>query len=423
MLAHRGVEAARDHLRALFADPQLDGAEHLNPLREVEVLMPTDVGRMESRFLRFAFRRVRDDGAILVVTVIDVTERVLLARELESATANDGARDDRLLDLALALARLDAASAQVRLAHWQTLLDTATLAMQGVQAPGASPAPSLDRAIESLRALEADAAAPSLQAVARRAALIAVELGELRARADLSRHSLLPSILHLDEFRGQLDALSRAMARLPAQPGRPQSAGKATKPAVDPWQAFDQQCEKAATEFGRQVTLHREDLDAVDVPVALRASVLEIGAQLLRNAIEHGIEEPGDRVAVAKSPRGTVRLSFERVAEGYDLVVHDDGAGIDFERIRAEAVSSGRFSHDTASTLGPRELASLLFEPGFSTAREVTDATGRGSGLELVRRTAQRYGGRVTVSTSAGRYTLFRVHFPTAAGIGSVRAA
>jgi signal transduction histidine kinase len=433
MVAAKTVATARDFADVLFGDRVHEElVASLNPLDEVEVLLPSESGRMENRFLGFGFRRVRHEGRTdqLMVTVTDVTDRVRLSRELEAATGERDAQLERLLDMLVALLRLEPGSVHDRLSRWQALVNEANSALKNSARGGVGLHATVNEVFRPIHTLKSEAAALSLSLVVQRAAAVEHELADLRTRPDLTGNDFLAVTVRLDELYAQFDSIHRVIDRLPASPAvgqhRPSVAASPASAASSPrghdqWQLLDQLCAQVAGELGKQAVLRREGIDDAHVPAALRQPVMEIAIQLLRNALAHGIELPDRRTSRDKPPRGVVRVAFERGAAGYDLIVQDDGRGIDFDAIRHQAIATGRHSASQAATLDQRQLAALLFEPGFSTAT-AGEAAGRGVGLDLVRHLAARHGGRVSLSTVAGRHTTFRVHFPDAATT-SVRAA
>jgi two-component system chemotaxis sensor kinase CheA len=155
---------------------------------------------------------------------------------------------------------------------------------------------------------------------------------------------------------------------------------------------------------GHEIELDRGVVEAMGDPLV----------HLLRNAVDHGIEPPDVRRAVGKPPRGRIELTAERRENRIVLTVRDDGAGIDLEAVRAAAVRRGLLAAEAAQTLGREELVRLLFTPGFSTREQVTALSGRGVGLDVVRREVERLGGAIAVHTEPGRGTAFAIELPAA---------
>ncbi len=131
---------------------------------------------------------------------------------------------------------------------------------------------------------------------------------------------------------------------------------------------------------------------------------------LLRNAIDHGIETPDIREAAGKPRQGIIELLAEHRGGAIVISIKDNGGGIDREKVLARAIENGVV--DANSQLSPFEIENLLFSPGFSTAAEVTDISGRGVGLDVVKRNIENLGGRVSVNSRPGQGTTFTLILP-----------
>ncbi len=131
---------------------------------------------------------------------------------------------------------------------------------------------------------------------------------------------------------------------------------------------------------------------------------------MLRNSMDHGIENPDDRVAAGKPARGTIRLSAEQRGERVVITVSDDGKGINREVVLAKAIERGLVS--TKDTLTPEEIDMLVFHPGFSTAAQISNVSGRGVGMDVVMKNIQAIGGRVTVKNTPGQGASFFIALP-----------
>ncbi len=174
---------------------------------------------------------------------------------------------------------------------------------------------------------------------------------------------------------------------------------------------FPRMIRDLAQKFGKEVRLVMEGQET-----ELDRSVIEIISDplihMLRNSVDHGIEPPEVREAVGKPRQGTIRLSA-RHEENYILIeIEDDGKGMDPAQLREVAVRKGVLTRDAAERLSDREALSLIFAPGFSTAKEVTEVSGRGVGMDIVRNNIQRVGGIVDVESTPGKGTRFSIRLP-----------
>jgi len=133
---------------------------------------------------------------------------------------------------------------------------------------------------------------------------------------------------------------------------------------------------------------------------------------LIRNAVDHGIESPDDRVAAGKKSAGTIQLSAKQEGDHILIIIADDGRGMSPEKIRAKAVEKGVISAEEANSLDDRQSLNLIFLPGFSTAEKVSDISGRGVGMDVVRTNITKLNGTIDVHSEVGRGTNFIISLP-----------
>lgn len=131
---------------------------------------------------------------------------------------------------------------------------------------------------------------------------------------------------------------------------------------------------------------------------------------LIRNAVDHGIESPEERRAAGKDPEGTLTLSAEQKAGRIIIRIADDGRGIDRDRVLAKAIANGLVAPD--AQLSDDEINLLIFAPGFSTAAQVSNISGRGVGMDVVKQNVKELGGRITIESQPGKGTTFSLALP-----------
>jgi len=168
----------------------------------------------------------------------------------------------------------------------------------------------------------------------------------------------------------------------------------------------------------------RIDLAIVGEDTAADKTIIEaLGDPLLhivRNAIDHGVELPARREAAGKPACATVRLAASQEGDQVVIEVADDGAGIDPVRVRRAAIEKGVLSAAQAERLSDQEAVELIFQAGFSTVAEISDLSGRGVGMDVVRTTVDRLGGRVGVTSVVGQGTRVRISLPRSLAITRV---
>ncbi|MEY4536095.1 MAG: hypothetical protein RL171_246 [Pseudomonadota bacterium] len=164
----------------------------------------------------------------------------------------------------------------------------------------------------------------------------------------------------------------------------------------------------------RKVALHITGEDMV-VDADVLSRLAEPLLHLLRNAVDHGIELPQDRLAANKMEQGSIYLDFQRDGEEMALRVSDDGRGLDLAAIEAKALSFGLIS--SAGSLSETELQRLILQPGFSTRDAVTETSGRGVGMDIVNDRITSLKGRLEIDTTYGLGSTFTVHVPVSSGV------
>jgi two-component system chemotaxis sensor kinase CheA len=166
-----------------------------------------------------------------------------------------------------------------------------------------------------------------------------------------------------------------------------------------------------AQQTGKQITLEMRGTET-----KLDRSVLDALAEplmhLVRNAADHGIEPPEVRRQLGKPEGGAITLAATQQANQVVISITDDGGGIDPARLRARAVERGMLSADEAAQLTDQQTYALIFEPGFSTAEQISAISGRGVGMDVVKSVVERLSGSVQVESSAGVGTIFRLQVP-----------
>ncbi len=153
---------------------------------------------------------------------------------------------------------------------------------------------------------------------------------------------------------------------------------------------------------GSHTELDRTIIEAIKDPLT----------HLVRNAIDHGLETPDQRAAAGKPETGRLRLRSYHEGGQVNVEIADDGAGINLDRVRAKAIDSGLFTPERLSRMSDHELMQVIFLPGFSTAAKVTNLSGRGVGMDVVKTNIERIGGTVDLSSERNKGTTVKIKLP-----------
>ncbi|MGA2430523.1 MAG: chemotaxis protein CheW [Candidatus Acidiferrum sp.] len=183
------------------------------------------------------------------------------------------------------------------------------------------------------------------------------------------------------------------------------------QPIGNIWSKFPRTVRDVATMCGKQVRIDMEGKET-ELDKTIIEAIKDPLTHIVRNSVDHGIETPPKRVAAGKSAEG--RLSLRAYHEGGQVIIEisDDGAGLDSEKLRRKAVEKGLITPEQAAKMSEREAINLIFLPGFSTAEKVTNVSGRGVGMDVVKTNIDKIGGTVDVQSKPGAGTTVRMKIP-----------
>jgi two-component system chemotaxis sensor kinase CheA len=278
--------------------------------------------------------------------------------------------------------------------------------------PVASPAPAKPVPVQAAAPEPESAAAGPRASVSESA--IRVEVAQLDKLMNmvgelvLARNQIIQNITQPDPA-----ALLAASQRLNLITTELQGGVMKTRmqPIGNIWAKFPRIVRDLAQELGKQITLVMEGQET-ELDRTIIEAIKDPLTHIVRNAIDHGLEAPAARLAAGKPEEG--RLVLRAFHEGGQVNIEftDDGQGIAVERVKAKAVQRGLVTADQAARLGDREVFNLIFLPGFSTAEKVTNLSGRGVGMDVVKTNIEKIGGSVDIQSAAGKGTTLKIKIP-----------
>ncbi|HXE57020.1 MAG TPA: chemotaxis protein CheA [Gemmatimonadales bacterium] len=183
------------------------------------------------------------------------------------------------------------------------------------------------------------------------------------------------------------------------------------QPIGNVWSKFPRVVRDLAVACGKRVRIEMEGQET-ELDRTILEAIKDPLTHIVRNSVDHGIEPPDVRVARGKPAEGRLHLRAYHEGGQVNIEISDDGRGIDAERVRAKAVERGLVSPEQAARMGERELHELIFLPGFSTAEQVTNVSGRGVGMDVVKTNIERIGGTIDVQSVPGQGTTLRIKIP-----------
>ena len=426
LVPEKTLDTATKYVKLLWGERVNENLiKSINPLSEVEVNFDRNQGGRDIRYLEFDFHRVKGDSGArqILVSVNDVTSRVLLARELKDSQSGNSVQ----MDMLVGILRVEPRQLVSFLSDSDATLRLINTVLKVPARDDAGFRQKIDQMFREMHKLKGEAAALGLVTVENRAHAFEDMLKELRDRQELSGNDFLPLLVRLDdlfahfktvrELIDQLDGL-RAAAQVGAIVSGGTMAVQAMdvsrvlmqRPVQDVTSGLETLAQRIAGEHGKKVRFEVRGLEIV--PIDFLRTVRAVAIQFVRNAVVHGIEAQSQRLASGKPDTGTMQLEFTRASSGIEMVFQDDGAGLHAEQIKEVAVRRGTITAEEARAIDGKAAIGLIFRPGFSTQDQETKDAGRGVGLDVVWKTVRGMGGKISVSTAPGKYTRFKILLP-----------
>ena len=183
------------------------------------------------------------------------------------------------------------------------------------------------------------------------------------------------------------------------------------QPIENVWSKFPRIVRDLAVQCGKQVRIEMEGRET-ELDKTIIEAIKDPLTHLIRNSVDHGIEPPAVRLAAGKPAEGCLLLRAFHEGGQVNIEIGDDGGGLNLDRIRQKAVERGLLPPDQAARLSDREVTQLIFAPGFSTAAKVTNVSGRGVGMDVVKTNIEKIGGTVDMQSRPGQGTTVKLKIP-----------
>lgn len=415
MVTREVAENAQDYLDLLFGGRVKESLMgDLNPLSQVEVMTIQPSGEAKLKHLAMQFNRVYVDGKIshLLVTVRDITDRILLEQQL-AATQQRAQSELRILLNVLSVNPIELAQFTNNV---RGTCDDINNWLRNSKANPRMYHQLINDIFRRIHAIKGEASALELESFANLAHDFEDCLTQLKSRQTLAGEDLLPIALHLNALQDQLVVLDTVSSKLAGHAENSQNSQPRTDTVSSLWASkLSRLAGRIAEDLGKPVHLYCSASDLDKVPAHLHSDINDIAVQLIRNAIAHGIEPVETRVGKAKPGKGHVQVALEHSSDKeFRLLVRDDGQGLVPARIRTALEKSGRFSTAELAALSDQQIIMKLFESGTSTAEQAGPHAGRGVGLDLVHGLIAKINGKLNIKTRPDQFTAFTVNFSVA---------
>jgi chemotaxis protein histidine kinase CheA len=362
-------------------------------------------------------------GAIVkvLVSVEDVTDRTILERQLRESEQ----KKVKQFELLLGILHVEpsALNGFVAMANEQlALVDEALRASDFSAAQAGQTAllrQRLDIVMQRVHNIKGNASLLRLEHFERQAQEFEQRIMDLKHRSALGGDDFLVVVIALAEFRSDLDDLQSLRAKLVGIQKSVASFEESGDPLV---LSVTDLAQTLSKKYGKPVKIDADGFDSRKLPTDQRLVVKDVLIQLTRNSLVHGIEQRDERRQSGKPTVATIEIHpmIGTAPGSFGFTFRDDGRGLDTNKIRQRAISSGLVDAERAARIADNEIAAFIFAPGFSTSDTTTVDAGRGMGMNIVKqRVVDDSGGEIGIGSEAGRYCEFSFVVPTAARVTS----
>ncbi|WP_306600144.1 chemotaxis protein CheA [Geothrix sp. 21YS21S-2] len=226
----------------------------------------------------------------------------------------------------------------------------------------------------------------------------------------LGRNQLVRAI---SEYKGEIPGLGAILQNVNQVTTEMQEGIMQTRmqPIGTVFSRFPRIIRDMSRQLGKQIEVHIEGAE-VELDKSIVEMLVDPLTHIIRNCADHAIEGPAERKKAKKNPTGAIHLHAFHEGGQINIAVHDDGRGIDSKKVLEKALAKGLVTKAQAAEMTEREIVHLVFAPGFSTAETVSDISGRGVGMDVVRTNVEKLGGHVEVETEVGMGTTVRLRLP-----------
>ncbi|MDI1308819.1 MAG: ATP-binding protein [Methylotenera sp.] len=379
----------------------------LNPLMQVRVYSTTSNNIASApRYLSFQFNRVIEDKRVLhlLVTVQDVTEQVTQAEELLKLKGQSNIN----LDFLRKLLEADSFQLQQFLKNTNTGLSALNTILANADKRASNHDDLANQCFRIVHSIKGESAAMGLEAIEAYAHQFEEHLSLLRKKTNWDTQEVLSLPVMLSALFDQISQIEVIVNAIQLHLESANTTQKQTSVSSSISHNLTRLAAQVSQNQNKNVRLNLSLalLDQVETKTAIQLQ--QIGIQLIRNSICHGIETAAARAAKGKPPHGEITISTQMTPQGaIHFSVRDDGQGIVPARIRAAMVASGRYSIEMVDQLTDKEVVKKLFEPGFSTASTADKDAGSGVGMDLIQSLVNEIGGELKIDTKPDVFTQF----------------
>jgi transcriptional regulator with XRE-family HTH domain len=431
LLPENRYQTIADYVRLLFNSRKNEQQlQRFNPLKCGELNFQRAEGGFELKYIEFTFTRIMEAGDIkkVLVTAVNVSERVKLEAQLREGEE----RREHQLELLCELLQVESPSLHDFMDEAKAVVDEINRTFRELSSGTVTEQTSVLRekvnaSFRLFHNLKSQSAALKLGVFEKAIHQIEEPLHELRRKQNLVNADLLNILVLISAFQASMSEASDLIAKISGLRhsfGSEQATEEAENrldlplrntPSSELKRSVADLAQTVMARSGKKARIEWNLSEFDELPLNHRHILRDGVFQLVRNSLIHGIESPAERERNGKDPFGLVSVTMEPLQEkrGVRLCCRDDGAGLNPGAIRNHAVSEKLLTEAEAQALPESDLYALIFEPGFSTASEVTEDAGRGVGLDALRASIEgQLKGEICMKFRTGQYCQFELMIP-----------
>ena len=390
-------------------DVDEDVVLELNPIETVEAHFEKDTGDYETHTFKFNFKRIITHGEIsnLLVTVKDITENLILQKQLKEKEEKNKTEIEQLLSIL----KVDASLLNNFLFKSDNLFKEMKQRFKNDNEDYTQLLKEMYREIHNLKG---NANLLEISFLVDRFHRLE---DTVRAKLDIPESQLrgndfLPILFEIGEIQQMIDNMKSMLKRVISisktfllKPDEQDDLGLLFK-------NIDNKVNTLSRELGKKALFKISEKSARSIPPMYKDSVKDILLQLVHNSIVHGVETVPERKKSNKGDQAKIELEMREEKNAFKINLRDDGRGLNISKLKELAVQRGKYTQQEVETLPNRKLIPLIFEDGLSTKSDVTEVAGRGEGMSLVKQIVSRHKGKIKVSYKSGMYFEVGIEMP-----------
>ena len=408
-LINNELPVIEEYLELMF-EKKIDeeSVNDLNPLSNIELKFSHRNGIPdEKKFLSFKFRRIFQKEKIigLIATVNDMTEQVILAQKLKESEAQSKRKMDWLFSILhvepqLLREFIESVQNELELINQILKSDNSHSDLSDV----------LDSIYRSIHLIKGNASLLNIKFFAEKAHNFEEEIEGLKKQVGLQPADLISLVYQVGEIDQYLQELNNLIDKLSQikENFRPKRSYE-NKVLV---QSIGNLITNLASELQKEILFVHTDFKGDDIPGKYWLLVKDILIQLVRNSLIHGIENPDERKKLKKKTTGVIEISTFLNNGYFELTYRDDGRGIQFDKLLRKASNLKRWPESELKSWNHDKIAEIIYEPGISTSDNPNLISGRGMGMDSIRKKVVAQGGQIVLDSKEGKFISFNIKLP-----------